>query len=695
MSILAKARAVLAFLLILGLGSVSLIPVQADEGLWTFDNPPLKQLKERYQFEPTKEWLNHVRLSSARLNDGGSGSFVSPNGLVMTNHHVASGQLAKLSTEQRDLVETGFYARTQAEELRCPDLEINVLVSMDNVTERVQSASRNADDKKANELRKAEIAKIEKESTEKTGLRSDVIALYGGGEYWLYRFKKYTDIRLVFAPEKQMAFFGGDPDNFTYPRFNLDVTFLRVYENDKPIKSDHYFRWSANGPQENELIFVSGNPGGTDRLQTLAQLEYARDNGNPLTLRVLKRRRDILNRYSTLGAEQQRRALDQIFGIENSIKAITGYQEGLLNPKVMAKKVSEEQELRRRVAENAELQKAYGGAWDQIADAYKKLPAIIKRVSFSNLRGSRLAGIANALVRYASEIQKPNTERLEEYRDSNLESLKFQLLSPAPIYTDMEEFVLANTLQENLEELGANEPAIQTILAGRQPADVAKELIGGTKLTDIEFRKSLLEGGAAAIERSNDPLIQMARKLDPILRGLRRTVEEQIESVEASAGEKIAKARFAVYGKTNYPDATFSLRLSFGKVTGYELGTTYIPYKTTYHGLYDRAASFDNKPPFDLPPRLLAKKNAIDLSTPFNFVCTADIIGGNSGSPVINRNAEIVGLIFDGNIQSLVLQYLYTDETARSVAVHSAGIIEALRNIYDAGSLADELQGRK
>lgn len=689
-------RRSVALALAIGLGALSTPVTRADEGMWTFDNPPMKQLKEKYNFEPTKAWLDHVRLASVRLNDGGSGSFVSPDGLVMTNHHVASGQLAKLSTPERDLLKTGFYARTQAEELKCPDLEMNVLISMENVTERVQGAAKGAtDDKKAEEMRSAEIAKIEKESSEQTGLRSNVINLYQGGEYWLYRFKKYTDVRLVFAPEQDIAFFGGDPDNFTYPRYNLDVTFLRAYENDKPVKSEHYFKWSSNGPSEGELIFVSGNPGSTDRLQPVAQLEFEKEIGNPLTLRTLRRLRDNLIEFSKRGAEQQRVAKDLLFGVENSIKAINGQQEGILDPKVMATKKAAEEELRRKVMENAELQKMYGDAWPALEAIYKKFPEVSKRASFARIRFSRLFSIATNVARYATETKKPNAERLPQYRDSNLESFKFSLLSPAPIYKDYEEFLLASSLQESLEILGKDDEFVQKALAGRKPEDVAREVVQNTKLMDVEYRKQLLEGGAEAIEKSSDPMIALALKLDPISRELQRMLKDDYQSKIAAATEKIAKARFAVYGKTISPDATFSLRLSYGTVKGYEMGSTNVPYKTTFYGLYDRAASFDNKPPFNLPERVLARKNAVDLSTPFNFVCTADIIGGNSGSPVINRNAEIVGLIFDGNIQSLLWNYLYSDETGRAVAVHSTGMIEALRKIYDADSLADELQGRK
>jgi hypothetical protein len=692
-------RTSVIFLLIISL-STSVLRARADEGMWTFGNPPLKQLKEKYNFEPTKEWFDHVRLSSARFSNGGSGSFVSADGLILTNHHIARPLLAKLSTEQRDLLKTGFYAPTRADELRCPDLEINVLVSMEDVTEKVQAAGRGAADDRTAELqRKAEMARIEKESSEKTSLRSNMVTLYEGGEYWLYRFKKYTDVRMVFAPEAQAADFGGDYDNFTYPRHALDFALLRVYENDRPLKVEHYLRWNTRGPQDNELIFVVGNPGSTDRLRSVTEIEYQKDVMNPLQLRVLKRRRDALLRFSTLGPEQERRASDTISSINNSLKRLEGQQEGLLNPKVMKRKIEEEQELRRQVAEKPDLQAAYGGAWDQLAEGYRKFTPKAKQYYLSNLllnlNYSRLTAIAARIVQYVAEVQRPNSERLEAYRDSNLESLRFQFLSPAPVYTDLEEVELTARLQDMLEELGPDDPLVKTMLGSHSPAEAARDLVKGTNLGDVAHRKALLEGGVAAVERSTDSLIVMARKIDSTLRELDRFNRENFESVKSSAGEKVAKARFTVYGRSIAPDANFTLRFSYGLVKGYELGTTLVPYKTTFAGLFDRGMSFDNKPPFEVAPRVLARKANVDLSVPLNFVYTADTIGGNSGSPVINRKGEIVGVNFDSNIHRFVSRYVYTEETGRAMAVHSGGMIEALRKIYDAGSLADELEGKK
>jgi hypothetical protein len=665
--------------------------------MWTFDNPPRKQWKERYKFEPSDAWLEHVRLASVRLDDGGSGAFVSPDGLLMTNQHVASEQLQKVSSEGRDYTREGFYARTREEELKSPDLEIDVLVSYEDVTRRVQGAVKaGASDKEANEQRKAEMARIERDSAEKTALRSDVIIFYSGGEYWLYRFKKYTDIRLVFAAEKQIAFFGGDLDNFTYPRYDLDVAFFRVYENNQPLKTEHYFKWSERGPAEGEFVIAAGNPSSTSRMMTVEQLRYQRDVGNPLQMQVWTSRRDALERYSKAGAENARRAEAVLRNLENSIKRLIGQQEGLSNPRMMGKKEAEEKALRAELASKPELEKAYGGAWDQVAAAYRELPAKAGRLAFSTIVHSRLGSIASTLVRYSEEIRKPNDQRYDEFRDSKLEALKFDLFSPAPIYPDLEEAVLAAWLEEAQKTLGPGDPLVQAALQGSTPAAVAKAVVSGTKLGDVAVRKALFEGGADQLAKSDDPMIALARRIEPVIRELRAWNEEKIRSVEASAGQKIAAARFAVYGKNVYPDANFNLRLSYGKVAGYKEDTTLVPYKTTFFGLYDRAQSFDEKPPYDLPKRYKEGRAKLDLSTPMDFVYTADTIGGNSGSPVVNRNAEIVGLNFDSNIQKLPNRYWYVeeDEGGRAVAVHSAAIIEALRKLYDAEKLASEITGR-
>jgi len=670
--------------------------VVADEGMWTFDNPPVQQLKDRYGFTPTQEWLDHVRLSSIRFNDGGSGSFVSPNGLAITNHHVALGQLQKVSNEKKNYVQDGFYAKTQAEELKCPDLELNVLVSMEDVTARMQAAVKpGMTEKQALDAKRAEQAKIQKESLDKTGLRSDVVPLYHGGEYWLYRYKKYTDVRLVFAPEQQTAFFGGDPDNFTYPRYDLDFAVMRAYENGKPASTKDYLKWNPKGAADGELVFVSGNPGGTERGLTVAQLEAQHDVFYPIQLDRYKRELRALREYAARGSEQARQATDLIFGLENSLKAVSGEYNGM-DKALFDKKRKEESELRSKVEANPEWSREYKGAWDAIASVTKKQGELIKFQQFRSIStASSLARIARQIVVMSTEVKKPDAERIDGYHDSELDELKFYLLSPAPIYKEFEEALLAFSLQDSLDHLGPDDPWVKTIIGNRKPNELAAEVIRNSKLNDPAVRKSLLEGGEAAVQSSTDPLMVLARKTEPFFREIRKNMEESVESVLTAAEEKVAKARFAAFGKSVYPDATFTLRLTFGKVEGYPMNGTKAPSKTTFYGLYDRATSFDFKPPFNLMKRFVERKDKIDLSIPVDFVASLDIIGGNSGSPVINRNGEFVGIIFDGNIESLTGNFEYLGETNRAVAVHSAAIIEALRKVYDAGPLADELTGRK
>lgn len=680
-------------MLALALCAAFVYPVRsrADEGMWTFDNPPIKQLKAKYGFTPTREWLNHVRLSSVRFNDGGSGSFVSPHGLVLTNHHVALGQLQKNSTAAHDYVKNGFYAATEDEEMKSPDLEVNVLVSMEDVTARVMEALKNATTPEQEfAARKAVIADIERESEQKTGLRSDVVTLYQGGEYWLYRYKKYTDVRIVFAPEQQIAFFGGDPDNFTYPRYDLDMALFRVYENGKPIESKQFLKWNPKGAAGNELVFVSGHPGSTQRLDTMAQLTFERDVAEPAILRLIRSRIVVNKEYSAQGAEQAREAMDRLFYLENSRKAYEGRYDGLLDKNVMSKKQQEEDEFRAKVDANPEWKAAYSGAWNAVAEAENKNASRSKELFFHGV-DSELANLARTIVEYVAEIKKPDGERLPGYHEAELDSLKFQLASPAPIYKPMEIARMAGALDLDRTEVGGDDPFLKIVLEGKTSKEAATELVNGSKLDDPEVRKKLMEGGEAAVAASSDSMIVLARKLDPMRRAFTKWREDNIQSVEQRAGEQLGKARFAVYGKGAYPDATFTLRLSYGQVKGYPMNGTEAPYKTTLYGLYDRAASFDYDGPFYLPSRYTEGREKLDLATPLNFVSTNDIIGGNSGSPVINRNAEIVGLIFDGNIESLVGDFVYDESRNRAVAVHTAAMTEAMRKLYGAQKLVDEL----
>jgi hypothetical protein len=675
------------------LAALLAIPLCADEGMWTFDNPPTRLLREKYNFTPTQQWLDHVRLSCVRLNDGGSGSFVSPNGLLLTNHHVARGQLQKNSTQQRDYIKDGFYAATPEQEMKSPDLEVNVLVNLENVTARVMDAVKTA--RSPNQefaMRKAAIAEIEGESLRKTGLRSDVVTLYQGGEYWLYRYKKYTDVRLVFAPEQQIAFFGGDPDNFTYPRYDLDMALFRVYENGHPLQTKDYLNWNVKGAADKELVFVAGHPGNTQRMDTVAGLELERDTIEPIVLKIYQSRLAALRAYSALGPEQARQAASLIFNYENGQKVYRGRYQGLLDKQLMEKKQREEDDFRAKVMANPQWKAAYGGAWDSIAQAARMFAPRAKEYRYRTL-GSGLANIAETIVEYVAEIKKPDGERLASYHDSQLDSLRFGMYSPAPVYPGLDIARMTGALQQALDELGPGDPFVKAALDGRSPHDAAAAAIDATRLADPAFRKQLVDGGEAAVAASTDPLIVQARRLDALRREMVKWSEDNVTSVEQRAGEQTGKARFAVYGKDTYPDATFTLRLSYGAVEGYPMNGTKAPPKTTMFGLYDRAASFDYQDPFYLPARYVEGRDKLDLSTPLDFVTTNDVIGGNSGSPVINRAGEIVGLVFDGNIESLVGDFEYDSTTNRTVAVHTSGMTEALRKLYNAPALLKEILG--
>jgi len=667
----------------------------ADEGMWTFNNVPRAEIKKKYGFDVTDEWLKKAQLASVRFNNGGSGSFVSPNGLVLTNYHIVEDIVNEVSTPQKDLAKEGFVARTQAEEIKAPSLELNVLMSIEDVTTRVNGAVKaGSSDAEAFAARRAESSAIEGESTRATGFRSDVIALYQGGQYNLYRYKKYTDVRLVFVPEFQAAFFGGDPDNFNFPRFNIDMALVRVYENDQPVHPGSFFKWSTAGAKEGDLVFVTGNPGSTARLNTVAHLQQLRDTSIPIILRLLERREAMLKKYMSMGEEQTRQSQNELNSVQNSLKVYRGQIAGLKDKTLMGRKVQDEAALRKSIAANPERQKMYGDAWDAIAKAHQGLPSYIReRRIFDQAAGFNTTtfGFARTLVRLAAENEKPNAQRLPEYTDARRASLELALYSPAPIHDDFEKLKLADSLGFMVELLGADHPLVKQILDGKTPEVRANELIEGTKLKDPAVRRELAAGGSKAIESSNDPMIVLARTIDPKARESRKRYEGEVTGVERANYSKIARARFETEGTKLYPDATFTLRLSYGAVKGYvENGKKVAPF-TTLGGLYDRSTQFKAEFPYNLPPRWLEKKSAVDLKTPFNFVSTDDIIGGNSGSPTINKNGELVGLIFDGNIQSLVGDFIYDESVNRAISVDVRAMNEVLRKVFDANQIADEL----
>ncbi len=687
-------RALLALLVALSCFSA---PARADEGMWPFNIVPRALIKQRYGFAITDAWLKHVQLASVRFNNGGSGSFVSPDGLVLTNHHIASDTLTKISTPAHDLLKAGFYARTRAAEAKAPDLELNVLVSIEDVTARVNGAiNAGASPAAAAAARQRATSEIESESTQATGLRSDVVTLYQGGQYNLYRYKKYTDVRLVFAPEYGIAFFGGDPDNFNFPRYNLDMAVFRVYENGQPVHTDNFFKWSKAGPSAGELVFVSGNPGTTQRLNTVAHLEFLRDVNLPFQISFYERTQALLHRHSALGAPQELQAHQDLFSIENSLKNLRGQLAGLQNKAILARKTTAEQTLRRTVAADQQKQQAYGDAWDAIARARKSLAVYEReRLLFDTGRAfnSRLFTLARTLVRLAVERAKPNAQRLPEFTDARRASLELDLFSPAPIYGEFEQAKLADALAFMRDELGATNALGQKVLQGKPPTERAAELVRGTHLQDADYRKQLASGGAAAIAQSNDALIQLARAIDPEARALRQRYEDEVVSVERTAYAQVARALYDIEGTKLYPDATFTPRLAYGVVKGYEENGKPVAPFTDFAGLYARSTQHRNESPYDLPPRWTAQKTALNLQTSLNFVSTADTIGGNSGSPIINRAAELVGLNFDRNIYGLVGNFIYDETQKRNISVHSRGMLEALRKVYGANELADELAG--
>ncbi len=672
----------------------------ADEGMWVFNNLPMETLKKSYGFTPTSEWINHLRSSAVRFNSGGSGSFVSADGLVMTNHHVGADTLQKISTTEKDYYKEGFLAKSFSEEMKAPDLELNVLVGIKDVTERVLAAVKpGMDDAAASVAKRGASATIEQESTKETGLRSDVVTLYQGGQYHLYTYKKYTDVRLVFAPEFAIAFFGGDTDNFEYPRHDLDVCFFRAYENGKPAKPKHFLKWSPNGAKDGDPIFVAGHPGKTNRLNTLAHLEYLRDVSYPLTMEMLHDREAHLQEFGKRGAEHARQSKEDLFGIQNSRKARDGGLKGLRDKDLMGRKAAAEEALRKTVAGKPEAHAAYSAAWDKIATSQKVAKQIALPNSFVE-RGlafdSTLFHIARDIIRLAAENRKPNAERLKEYRDSAQESLKLALFSSAPIYPEFEKAKLANSLKFWRKKAGADDPIVQRVLQGRTPEAAATALVDGSKLADVEYRKQLVMSDIA-LARCGDPLIKLAYAVDADARAVRKIYEDEVEGVHSAQYRLIAKAIFESQGDSVYPDATFTLRLAFGTIKGYEVdGKTYPPF-TNVGGAFAHALAHGGKEPYELPPSWFKARDAgrLKYETPLNFVSTADIIGGNSGSPVVNKDNEVVGLIFDGNIQSLVLDFVYDDRIARAISVDSRGILAALKDVYGARELADELKGSR
>jgi hypothetical protein len=663
---------------------------RADEGMWTFDAFPSEKVERAYGFAPSQAWLDEVRLSSARLALGCSGSFVSEQGLVLTNHHCAHPCIEQLSTAGEDLVRDGFQARTAQEERRCPDLEVDQLTSISDVTARVRAATSGREGEAYQRALRGETARIERECQASPALRCDVVSLYRGGLYHLYAYRRFQDVRLVFAPELAIAFFGGDPDNFTFPRYDLDLAFLRVYEGGKPARMTSWFRWSAAGAAAGELTFVTGHPGGTQRSLTAAQLRYERDVALPDRLVRLAESRGLVAGFQLLGEEQRRISTEHLFYVENSYKALRGRLEALADPEFFHAKVAAEEAFAAELAKDPERGPRVRAALAAIADAQGRLRQVRKELfALEHGLAGDLAGLARTLLRAAEERAKPEEERLREYRESNLPALAQRVLAEAPIHPQLEKLLLGHALAKVRETLGADHPSVRMLLGKESPEEVAARAVDGTGLGEVAARRRLWEGGREAMDAAADPMIALVRRIDPSARAIRKLVEDEIDSVVKRNEEILAEARFAARGRTTYPDATFTLRLTYGQVKGWKEGTREIPPFTTLAGAFERHTGRD---PFALPASWLAARDRLDLGTRFDFVTTNDIIGGNSGSPVVNRDREIVGLVFDGNLHSLGGEYGFDAAVNRAVAVHSDAIVEALTKIYGAGRIVEELR---
>ncbi|HEV8455877.1 MAG TPA: S46 family peptidase, partial [Gemmatimonadales bacterium] len=636
-------------------------------------------------------WLDHVRLASIRLPNCSS-SFVSSRGLVMTNHHCARECITAVSTPDSNFQELGFVAKTQAEERKCPGLYVDQLQSIEDVTEPIRKAVTARAPATQVAQRNAAIAAIEKSCGEEAGLQCQVVTYYQGGIYSLYRFKRFDDLRLVMAPEEAISFFGGDPDNFTYPRYDLDLSLMRVYENGRPAQPKDYLKWSKEGAKEGDVVFVTGNPGSTGRLLTVAQMEYLRDVQYPAQLSSYERNLAVLRELAQRDEQTRRAVENDIFSLENSKKAVTGYLSGLQDSSLMARKRAFERDFRRRIAADPKLRLRYGASWDAIATAQRQLAALAKQQRWYSFGASPLLNAAGGIVRIPQQAKLPDSLRLPQYRGRGLENIKNSILGDMSAEPEQDKQMIQAWLTQAAKDLPRNDPYLNAFLGGRSPEVAAEVAVNGTKLADSTARAALIEGGSAAVAGSADPLIVLARKLNPIAMRVQQRAA-RLQDVSSANTEKVGQAIFAAYGRSLPPDATFSLRISDGVVKSYPMNGTIAPYKTSFYGLYARSAEFDDKPPFRLPERWKTHRDRLDLAQPLDFVTTNDIIGGNSGSPVINKNAEVVGLIFDGNIEQLPNRFLYTDEVSRAVAVHSRGLIEALRKVYEADRIADELEG--
>jgi hypothetical protein len=664
----------------------------ADEGMWTFDNFPSATVKAKYGVNVDQAWLDNVQGASVRLSSGCSASVVTKDALVLTNHHCVRGCAQNLSTAKIDYVQNGFSSATREDEKLCPGMQAEILSTITDVTQRVSDAAKGKTGQDFVKARDAEIAAVEKEGCvgREANFRCQVITLYQGGQYKLYTYRKYSDVRLVFAPEQQTAFFGGDPDNFNFPRYDLDCSFVRLYENGKPVATPAHLKWRVDAPKDGEPVFVSGNPGSTQRLLTAEQLETIRDVALPDTLLLLSELRGRMIRFGEESPEHARVVNEDLFGVENSYKALHGQELALVDPALIDAKRKFDTDLRTQVMKDKKLAAEIGDPWSDTAKVQADRKALYQAYTYEEARAgvfSDLFGYARSIVRAAQEKAKPNSERLPEYTDSRLPLLEKRVLDNEPVYPDLEAAVLEFWLTKLREHLTADASGTKIFLGKDSPETIAARL-SKSKLADAAYRKQLWDGGLAAVQASDDPVIKFVLATDAESRAIRKQYETRVTGPTDRAAEKIAKARFAVYGTGTYPDATFSLRLSYGKVEGWnENGTPVKPF-TYFSGLYERATGQD---PFALAPKWIAAQSKLNPNTVFDFSTDNDIIGGNSGSPAIDAQGHVIGAVFDGNIHSLGGNFGFDDTQNRGVVVSTAAITEALDKVYDQKALVANL----
>lgn len=667
----------------------------ADEGMWTLDNFPAAAVEKKYGVSISERWLDRVRLATTRIEGGCSGSFVSPQGLVLTNHHCIRSCLTQLSSPQRDVSATGFMANERSEEVRCEAEQLSVLVEMQDITDEVARELTGKDETEANEARKQVLTRLEQACEDSAGgaLSCESVSLYNGGQYFLYKYHRYKDVRLVFAPESAVAAFGGDPDNFNFPRYCFDMALLRVYENGVAASTPNYLHWRATGPDRGEAVFISGHPGATERLLTVAELRMLRDVFLPEWLLRYAELRGRLIQHSKTGSEASRIVQAPLLSIENAIKVRRNELSALLNDELFARKQAEEAKLKAAVAADPDAARAYGSAWDDVQraqDVFRLFRDEYLFIEQGAAFNSTLFDYARALVRVAEERGKPNEMRLREYRETALPRLRQQLLAAQPIYPELEKLRLSFSLDKMRERLGPDHAFVKKVLGKESPDALAETLISNSELADPHVREALWEGGALAIAASGDPLIGLALRVDGDARAWRKRYEDEVESPTKAASEKIARARFRITGTSDYPDATFTLRITYGSVKGWlEKGEEIFPF-TVIQGAFERATGED---PFRLPQSWIDAKPRMAMDTRFNFVADTDITGGNSGSPMVDADANLVGLAFDGNIHSIAGAYWFNPADNRTVAVHPAVMLEALTRVYAADHIVEELVG--